>query len=244
VTLLDRAAFRERWSDLHGGYDQGESGVAARWLSLVEGGARPLASRGLAPGVLTGAGVAAAAAAMPAALAGGRWRLAAATAVVGSGFSDGLDGAVAVLSGRDTPAGYLLDSLADRVSDAAFLLSLRLAGASERVIYLAALGIAGLEYGRARAGNAGFGEIGIVTVGERPIRLIVTAGGLAAAGLLPGRSREAASAAALLIGVLAGAGTGQFLRLAFRRLNAPQAGPISPATARADSATSGKPPPG
>lgn len=242
--LPDRAAYRERWSALHGGYDPGGSRVASRWLSVVEAAARPLARRGASPAALTATGVAAAAASVPAVLAGGRWRLAAATAVAGSALADGLDGAVAVLTGRETSWGFLLDSLADRTADAAFLLALRLAGASERVTHVAAIGIVGLEYARARAGNAGFGDIGVVTIGERPIRLVLTASGLAVAGLFPSRSREAASVTALAVGVIAATGAGQFLQQAFGQLRGRQAGPINPATERAESATSGKPPPG
>jgi len=42
-----------------------------------------------------------------------------------------------------------------------------------------------LEYLRARAGNAGFGEVGTVTVAERPTRVIVLAPTLAVCGLWP-----------------------------------------------------------
>ena len=42
-----------------------------------------------------------------------------------------------------------------------------------------------LEYLRARAGNAGFDEVGVVTVAERPTRVIVLAPTLAVCGVLP-----------------------------------------------------------
>jgi phosphatidylglycerophosphate synthase len=214
------------------------------WLTLMEAAARPLARRGVSPDVVTLIGVASAAAAVPAAFAGGRWWLAAGAAVAGSGFADGLDGAVAALSGRATAWGYVVDSLADRAADALHLKALRRAGAPGPVTLAAAAGIVTLEYGRARAGNAGFGELGVVTVGERPMRIIATAAGLLLAGTVPGRACGAATAAAATVATIAAVGAGQFLRVAAGELRGRQAGPMSPATARADIATSGSPPPG
>ncbi len=167
-----------------------------------------------------------------------------AAAVLGSGLADSLDGAVAALSDRATPWGYVLDSLADRVSDAAYLLALGRAGAPRWVTTAAAGGIAHWSTPRARAGNAGFGEIGVVTVGERPTRIIVTAGGLVLAGLVPRRARAVATVTAAVVGGLSAVGTGEFLRVAQRGLQGSQAGPMSSATARPDKATSGSPPPG
>lgn len=242
--LPDRAEYRERWTALHGGYDPAGSSVIGGWLTVVETLARPLARRGVAPDSLTAAGLLAATLAVPAAVAGGRWNLAAGAAVVGSGLADSLDGAVAALSDRTTPWGYVLDSLADRGSDAAYLLALGRAGAPRWVTGAAVGGIAALEYSRARAGNAGFGEIGVVTVGERPTRILVTAGGLALAGLVPGRAQAVAAVTAAVVGGLSAVGAIQFLRVAKRVLEGRQAEPISSATARPDKATSGNPPPG
>jgi CDP-diacylglycerol--glycerol-3-phosphate 3-phosphatidyltransferase len=214
--LPDRAAYRRRWSALHGGYDPSLSKAADGWLTLVEAAARPLARRRVAPASLTAAGVFLAAAAMPTAAVGGRWSLVAGAAVAGSGLLDGLDGSVAVLTGQASPWGSVLDSLADRLSDAAYLVALRLAGASRLVVQAAAVATVALEYSRARAAAAGLAEIGVVTVGERPMRLLATCAGLAAAGLRPPHSRAAATAAtaaAVAVGGLAAAGTGQFLRV-------------------------------
>jgi phosphatidylglycerophosphate synthase len=244
VQLTDRAGYRARWSALHGGYDAADSRVVNGWLTLMEAAARPLARRGVSPDVVTLIGVGSAAAALPAAFAGGRWWLAAGAAVAGSGLADGLDGAVAALSGRATAWGYVVDSLADRAADALHLLALRRAGACGSLTLVAAAGIVTLEYGRARAGNAGFGEIGVVTVGERPIRIIAATAGLLLAGYAPGRARGAATGAAAIMAAVAAAGAGQFLRVAAGELRRRQAGPMSPATARAESATSGNPPPG
>jgi CDP-diacylglycerol--glycerol-3-phosphate 3-phosphatidyltransferase len=61
----------------------------------------------------------------------GRWLILAALVVVLSGLLDNLDGAVAVLTGRSTRWGYVLDSTADRVSDLAYVGALLLAGATD-----------------------------------------------------------------------------------------------------------------
>jgi hypothetical protein len=71
----------------------------------------------VSPDVLTAWGVLVSAAVAAVAAAGGRWPLAAVGIVVLAGLLDNLDGAVAILSGRTTRWGYVLDSLADRLSD-------------------------------------------------------------------------------------------------------------------------------
>ena len=213
-------SYQERWSALHGGYDPSDSKLVGAWLRLAGSLAGPLARRDVSPNALTAAGMGVASLALPAAVVGGRWNLAASAAVVGSGLADGLDGAVAVMSGRATPLGYLADSLADRVADVVYLAALQRAGAPRLVTLAAAGGVFTLEYARARAGNAGFGEIGAVTVGERPTRIIVTAAGLAVAGLQPDRARLSAAVTSAAIAGLAWVGAAQFLRVAGRVLRA------------------------
>ncbi len=216
--LPDRAAYRARWAELHGGPDAAAARVTGLWLTLVEGAARPLARRNVAPATLTALGVAAAGVAPLAARRRGRGLMAAGGAVVASGFADGLDGSVAVLSGADTGWGSVMDSLADRASDALQLLALRAAGAPPRLTVAAGAGVMLLEYARARAAAAGVGEIGTVTVGERPVRTAVAAAGLISAGLFPAGARVLAATGAALTGVLSVTGAVQFLRAVAPRL--------------------------
>jgi CDP-diacylglycerol--glycerol-3-phosphate 3-phosphatidyltransferase len=54
--------------------------------------------------------------------------------------------------------------------------------------------VVALEYTRARAGNAGMDEVGVVTVGERPTRVIVAAAFFLACAAFP---RHAAGVATL-----------------------------------------------
>jgi CDP-diacylglycerol--glycerol-3-phosphate 3-phosphatidyltransferase len=98
--------------------------------------------------------------------------------VLVSALLDGLDGGVAVLARTESFLGALLDSLGDRAADALFLIALWRAGGSGLWCLVAAGGLALLEYTRARAGALGRGEIGVVTVGERPVRVALAALGL------------------------------------------------------------------
>lgn len=200
--IPDRDAYFRRWAALHGGYDPATQGRLVRWwLSTAYAVAAPLARAGVAPGAVTAAAVVLAYAVPAIALAGGAWAGAAAVAAAASGLADNLDGAVAILRDRTTGWGYVIDSVADRAADAAYLLALWWLGAPGGLCVGAGAGVVLLEYGRARAGNAGLTEIGVVTVGERPTRVIVTVAALLAAGLHPGR-------AALLAGLGAAATLG------------------------------------
>src|SRR6185312_932272 len=131
----DGRTFRAGWSALHGGYEPAPSSLVDRWLRLIEAAARPLARAALPPDGMTLVGVAAAG--------------------VGSGIADSLDGAIAVLGGRSTAWGYVVDSLADRACDALYLAALRRSGAPAGLTTAAAASVVALEYGRARAASAG-----------------------------------------------------------------------------------------
>lgn len=216
--IPDRAAYVRRWSDLHGGYRPAPGSLVDRWLGAVHVLARPLARAGLAPAAVTAASVLTAYAVAAAAWAGGAWTWAAAALAAVSGLGDGLDGAVAILRDRVTRFGYLLDSLADRAADAAYLLAFWLLGAPAELCVGAGAAVVLLEYGRARAGNAGLGEIAVVTVGERPTRVIVTTLFLLTAAVYGGhRALAVTSGAAATLGVAA-LGAVQFLVAAHRRL--------------------------
>jgi CDP-diacylglycerol--glycerol-3-phosphate 3-phosphatidyltransferase len=214
----DLAGYLARWAPLHGGYEPAPTSVVGRWLTLAYLLARPLGRRGVSPDALTAWGVLASVAVAVIAAPGGRWPLAAAAIVVAAGLLDNLDGAVAILSGRTTRWGYVLDSLADRLSDTAYLVPLWFLGAPGPVC-VAGGALMGLqEYTRARAGNAGMGEIGVVTVWERPTRVILTAGLLLGCGLLVDRADLIATlggAAWIGLGVV---GVTQLLLVVRRRL--------------------------
>lgn len=173
--MLDRSAYFRRWAALHGGHEPSEHPLTRVWLSAAYAVAGPL--QRWRPLAVTALGLAVALA-VPGAIGLG-WPLPAAALVLASGLLDSVDGAVAIGTGRDSPAGYVWDSVADRLADTAYVTALWLAGAPGWLCLLAG-GLGGLqEYIRARAGAAGMREIGVVTVAERPTRVIVAALGLA-----------------------------------------------------------------
>ena len=79
--------------------------------------------------------------------------------------------------------GAVLDAVADRLGDLAFVGTLLLAGAHPAACAAGAALMLLQEYLRARAAAAGMAEVGVVTVWERPTRIVVTAAFLAVGGL-------------------------------------------------------------
>jgi CDP-diacylglycerol--glycerol-3-phosphate 3-phosphatidyltransferase len=157
--------------------------VVGPWLVTVYALARPLARLGVRPDVVTLSGVVLSGVVVWLSALGGRWVLLAAVVVGASGLLDSLDGAVAVLTDRVTTWGAVLDSLVDRVSDVLYLLALWLVGAPAWTCVAAGALVLTHEYARARATAVGMDDIGVVTVGERPTRVIVVAMFLLAAGI-------------------------------------------------------------
>jgi len=214
----DVAGYLERWAPLHGGYEPAPGSLADRWLGLAYVLARPLAVRGVPPDVLTAWGVLVSAAVAVVAAPGGRWPLVAVGIVVLAGLLDNVDGAVAILSGRTSRWGFVLDSLADRLSDAAYVVALWLLGAPGPVCVAGGSLMMLQEYARARAGNAGMGEVGVVTVWERPTRVVLTAFALLACGLFPVQADVLAAVGAVAWVVLGAVGLSQLLLVVHRRL--------------------------
>jgi CDP-diacylglycerol--glycerol-3-phosphate 3-phosphatidyltransferase len=181
--LLSRDSYLQQWSQLHGGYDPRGNTMVRWWLSLTYDVARPPARWGVPPDLLTGLAVLVSVAAAALAWSGGPWLILAAVVVVLSGLLDNVDGAVAVLTGRSTRWGFVLDATADRVSDLAYVAALWLAGAPAEACVAGGSLMLLLEFVRARAGAAGMSEVGVITVFERPTRVIVTAAFLLSAGV-------------------------------------------------------------
>jgi len=214
--VLERDAYFRRWADLHGGYDPSESALSRRWLSAVYAVARPC--HAVPPAAVTVAGLGAAVAVpLLVAPSGDHFLLAAAIAAVLSGFLDSLDGAVAIGTGRDTPLGYVLDSVADRLADSAYVVALWLLGAPGWLCVVAGAVAALAEYARARAGAAGLRDIAVVTVFERPTRVILAAALLIGAAALPGQDSIVATVGAGAWALLGAVGVAQLL-IAARRI--------------------------
>jgi CDP-diacylglycerol--glycerol-3-phosphate 3-phosphatidyltransferase len=215
-SVPDREDYLRQWSALHG--DAPITGLIGGWISFCYRVARPLARLGAGPNALTVLGLLVALGAVPAAAAHGRWPILATVLVVGSGLADNLDGAVAVLTGRTSRAGAVLDAVCDRLADAGYCVALWLAGAPGPVA-VAGAGLAWLhEYLRARAVGAGMAQIGVVTVSERPTRVVVTAMFLLGCGLYPAAATGWATAGAMAWATLGLVGFGQLAVAVGRRL--------------------------
>jgi phosphatidylglycerophosphate synthase len=180
-----RAAGRpgeQGWAALHGGLRP--SAPVRLWLRGVQRLATGPVAR-VPPDALSIAGVAVGATATAVAGVGGRWPLAAAALVVLVGVLDGLDGAVALHTGRARPLGAVVDAVADRIGDLLLAATLVVLGAPWGWC-AAAVALALLhEYLRARANAAGMPGVGAVTVAERPTRLVLVALACLGAGALP-----------------------------------------------------------
>lgn len=189
----DRAAHVRKWSALHQGHDPSQTPFVVLWLAFVHVLARPLVRRGVAPDTVTLAGTVVSILVPLAAVStavGVDRRLAAlamSVLVVISGIADNLDGAVAALADRSSRWGFVLDSVCDRIADVAYLIGLWALGAPGPLVAAAGALTGFQEYARARGIAAGLTEVGVITVAERPTRVLVAALFAFAAVVIPGR---------------------------------------------------------
>ena len=204
--MLSREEYLDAWSRWHGGADA-RAPLVRGWLTLAHTLARPLAV--LPPVAATAAGIVVAGAAVPPAAAGGGWLVLAGVLVGLSGLLDSLDGALAIGTGRASQRGFVLDSVVDRLTEAAYAAALWAAGAPGWL----AVSFGALcwlpDYLRARAGQAGVRRTGPVSVWERPTRVAMTGLTLGGAGLVSGL--QVAGVDGAVLAVTAGAGAGVLL---------------------------------
>ncbi|TFV59282.1 CDP-alcohol phosphatidyltransferase [Geodermatophilus sp. DF01-2] len=214
--MLSREEYLAAWSAWHGGTDPAQSRLVRGWLSSVYALARRVA--GLPPVAATAAGLAVATAAVVLAALGGAWLVFAGALVGVSAVLDGLDGALAIATGRASRRGFVLDSVVDRLGEAAFAAALWVAGAPG---WLAAAygGLCWLpDYLRARAGQAGVAETGALSVWERPTRVAMTGLTLGGAGVVSGLGyAEAVVTSGTAVGCLLGVAGVVQLGTALRR---------------------------
>jgi phosphatidylglycerophosphate synthase len=177
---VTREDYFARWAALHGGVQPESAKLISGWLTISYHLARPLTRVGIGPNAVTLLGLLVALAAplfawrsVVSSSVGWLWLAVAACAV--NGLLDTLDGAVAVVSGRTSDWGYVIDSVSDRVSDCALMVTLYFAGSPAWICVTVAVLTVCQEYARARATGVGVAEVGVVTVWERPSRIIVTA---------------------------------------------------------------------
>ena len=221
VVLASRSQRLARWQTQHHapGIDPEANPFVRGFLRVADFGARPLARRGVAPNALTLLAVWGALWVPVLARARHLWPLLGAVVVVLSALADGLDGSVAAMTDRSTQLGFVLDSVADRIADSAFTVALVLAGAKGWWGGAAGVSMGLLEYTRARASAGGFREVGVITVGERPTRIVAATIGLGACGLAPHSTRFIATGTLVVITVTSLIGLAQLAAVLARRLD-------------------------
>lgn len=160
--------FKERWSNLHGGADT--EGVVGAWLSFSYQAARVCVALRISANVLTLLGLGTAIA-----MGLSTYAAIALLLLVISLFFDGIDGSVAILRGTESKWGEVLDSLADRISEAFWLYMGWRLGIPAWVVITMWTTASTQEYARARLASLGHREIGVVTPTERPVRAIFMA---------------------------------------------------------------------
>ncbi|WP_433686785.1 CDP-alcohol phosphatidyltransferase family protein [Micromonospora carbonacea] len=222
-TSLNWDEYATAWARLHGGFDpRAAAPVVRAWLRFAYHVGYVLGRLRVTPTAVTVAGVLLCLCVPLFAVRPVSGPVLAALFVLAASVADSVDGAVAVATNRTTRLGYVYDSVADRLGEAAWLAAFWLVGAPGALV-AAAGGLSWLhEYVRARSVSAGMREIGAVTVGERPTRVCVALVGLLLSGLA-GLIDQDLTAGTITMAtavwvLLAGFGLGQLLAAVRRAL--------------------------
>jgi archaetidylinositol phosphate synthase len=159
--------YLKTWSELHGGVEI--TGFVKLWLAFAYRVAKILDRLGIKPNTITALGLVCSIAS---------WVLAkhwsAALFIILSIFFDGFDGSLAIVQGVQSKVGAVIDSVVDRASEIFWALALFEIGGPWEIIFIALVVAGTQEYVRARAGGLGLTEIGVISIGERPVRAIFT----------------------------------------------------------------------
>ena len=183
---MNKIEFNTHWSSLHGGAEV--KGIVKAWLAISYRSAKVATILRISPNLLTISGVifAMAMALNPLSI----WCI---PLLVISLFADGIDGSVAIVQGKASPWGAVLDAVADRISEALWFYVAYEIGAPAWVVLGAFVIASTQEYARARLAGLGIGDVGVVTPAERPVRasfifvaLVAYAIGLDLSGIIIG----------------------------------------------------------
>jgi archaetidylinositol phosphate synthase len=160
---MNREAYFQRWSELHGGARV--VGVVKAWLVISYALSRPLVKIRVSPNALSILGVVAAVFTYTEARRGYCIAILALSLL-----SDGIDGTVAILSGKASTRGAMVDAVCDRIGETLWALAFHKLGAPAWIVGTAWVFAFTQEYARARIGGLGDYRIDIVTIAERPVR--------------------------------------------------------------------------
>lgn len=160
---MNQTEFFAKWSALHGNAEI--KGIVRAWLKISFASAKFLSALRLTPNLLTLLGIvfAVAMAVNPLSL----WTI---PLLVLSLYADGIDGSVAIYQDRASQFGAVLDSVADRISEALWFYIAYRIGAPAWLVLLIYVVASTQEYARARLGGLGISDVGVVTPAERPVR--------------------------------------------------------------------------
>ena len=160
---MNQTDFFAKWSALHGNAEI--KGIVKAWLKISFASAKFLSRLRLTPNLITLLGIvfAVAMAVNPLSL----WAI---PLLVLSLYADGIDGSVAIYQNRESQFGAVLDSFADRISEALWFYVAYRIGAPAWIVLLTYVTASTQEYARARLGGLGISEVGVVTPAERPVR--------------------------------------------------------------------------
>ena len=160
---MNQTEFFAKWSALHGNAEI--KGIVRAWLKISFASAKFVSALRLTPNLLTLLGVvfAVAMAFNPLSL----WTI---PLLVLSLYADGIDGSVAIYQDRASQFGAVLDSVADRISEAFWFYIAYRIGAPAWLVLLIYVVASTQEYARARLGGLGISDVGVVTPAERPVR--------------------------------------------------------------------------
>jgi archaetidylinositol phosphate synthase len=160
---MKQSDFFARWSELHGNAEI--KGIVKAWLKISYGSAKLVSIFRITPNLLTLLGIvfAIAMAVNPLSL----WTI---PLLVLSLYADGIDGSVAIYQDRASQFGAVLDSVADRISEALWFYVAYRIGAPAWIVLVTYVIASTQEYARARLGGLGISDVGVVTPAERPVR--------------------------------------------------------------------------
>ena len=160
---MNQTEFFAKWSALHGNAEI--KGIVKAWLKISFASAKFLSRLRITPNLLTLLGIvfAIAMAVNPLSL----WTI---PLLVLSLYADGIDGSVAIFQNRESQFGAVLDSVADRISEALWFYVAYRIGAPAWLVLFTYVIASTQEYARARLGGLGVSEVGVVTPAERPVR--------------------------------------------------------------------------
>jgi CDP-diacylglycerol--glycerol-3-phosphate 3-phosphatidyltransferase len=161
--MISKKDFYKRWSELHSNAEV--SGIVHGWLAISYRLALIATLLRISPNLLTLLGLVSAIG--TAVIPHSYWAIA---LVALSLLFDGVDGSVAIFQRRESAWGATLDSVADRISEAAWAYALYQVGIPLELAVGLWLAASVQEYARARLAALGVKDLGVVTFAERPMR--------------------------------------------------------------------------